>query len=235
MKDAPHSGNPFYFVTAVKKGLNVRMKADALLITSQMKPSDIESIKPLITSYIPAAIVPYIELSQEKWAGELRRLTVLFINLGIDLSDAKSDQGLERIQQVIETVQKVVYKFQGSLNKLLMDDKGSTLIVVFGLTPMSHQDDPIRGTLTALDLIKSLKQIDCSCSVGVTTGVSFAGVVGTSGSRREYSILGDTVNLAARLMQAACKEKIKKIFVDDVTMKEAQCRMGFRFVRKDMV
>ena len=41
-------------------------------------------------------------------------------------------------------VQKAVYLYEGSINKFLMDDKGSTLIGVFGLPPMSHEDDPIR-------------------------------------------------------------------------------------------
>ena len=36
---------------------------------------------------------------------------------------------------------------EGSLNKLLMDDKGSTLIVVFGFPPMCHQDDAARSIL----------------------------------------------------------------------------------------
>ena len=34
-----------------------------------------------------------------------------------------------------------------------MDDKGSTLIVVFGLPPMSHQDDPLRAVLTADEMV----------------------------------------------------------------------------------
>jgi len=42
--------------------------------------------------------------------------------------------------------------FEGSLNKLLMDDKGSTLIVVFGLPPMTHQDDPVRAVMSAFTL-----------------------------------------------------------------------------------
>ncbi len=129
----------------------------------------------------------------------------------------------------------MVYHHEGSLNKLLMDDKGSTLIVVFGLPPMSHQDDPVRAVLTSLNLINSLKKIDCKCAIGITTGVVFAGVVGTSGNRREYSILGDTVNLAARLMQAACGEKNKKVFVDEETMREAQGKLGFRFFQKAKV
>ena len=76
------------------------MKADALLLTNQLKPSDIEALKNDIKSYIPAAVVPFIELGQEKWSAELRKLTVLFVNLGIDLSDAKTEPGLQRIQQV---------------------------------------------------------------------------------------------------------------------------------------
>ncbi len=89
-----------------------------------------------------------------------------------------------------------------------MDDKGSTLIVVFGLPPLSHQDDPIRAILTGFSL---LKELECACSIGIASGVAFAGVVGTSGSRREYSVLGDCVNLSARLMQLACGEETKKI------------------------
>ena len=100
---------------------------------------------------------------------------------------------------------------------------------------MSHQDDPVRGVLASLNLISTLRKIDCKCAIGITTGFVFAGVVGTSGNRREYSILGDTVNLAARFMQAACEEKNKKVFVDEQTMKESQVKVGFRFVRKAKV
>ena len=81
-------------------------------------------------------------------------------------------------------MQKSVYFHEGSLNKLLMDDKGSTLIVVFGLPPFGHQDDPIRAVLTAFAMKRELSKIPCKCSIGIATGTVFAGVVGTSGSRR---------------------------------------------------
>lgn len=101
---------------------------------------------------------------------------------------------------MIKTVQNCVYMFEGSLNKLLMDDKGSTCIAVFGLPPLSHQNDAVRAIQSAFLLESELKKIKCKVAIGISTGVAYCGVVGTSGSRREYSVLGDCVNLAARIM-----------------------------------
>lgn len=114
---------------------------------------------------------------------------------------------------MIETVQKCMYMHEGSLNKLLMDDKGSTLIVIFGLPPMCHQDDAARSIMAGQLLMKELKKLYCTVSIGIATGKVFAGVVGTSGSRREYSVLGDEVNVSARLMQLACGEQKNKIII----------------------
>jgi class 3 adenylate cyclase len=36
----------------------------------------------------------------------------------------------------------MVYRLEGSVNKLVLDDKGSTLICIWGLCPMAHTDDP---------------------------------------------------------------------------------------------
>ena len=81
-----------------------------------------------------------------------------------------------------------------------MDDKGSTMIIVHGVPPYTHEDDAVRSVMTALNLKQELNKLNCSCSIGIATGLVFCGVVGTSGSRREYSLLGDSVNLSARMM-----------------------------------
>merc|ERR1712228_489045 len=87
-----------------------------------------------------------------------------------------------------------------------MDDKGSTLIAVFGLPPLAHEDDSARGIQGALAICHNLSELGFTASIGVTTGPAYCGVVGNY-HRREYSVLGDTVNLSARLMQYALKKK----------------------------
>lgn len=66
----------------------------------------------------------------------------------------------------------------------------------------SHEDDPKRAVETALELHAKLAELKIPSSIGVTTGQAFCGDVGTS-QRREYAMVGDIVNLSARLMAAA--------------------------------
>ena len=72
--------------------------------------------------------MPYIEVNMEEYCGETRKLTIMFASLGVDLSSAKTQEGMDKIQKIVTTIQKVVYRMEGSMNKLVMDDKGSTLI-----------------------------------------------------------------------------------------------------------
>ena len=105
------------------------------------------------------------------------------------------------IQRILTAVQQQVYRLQGSLNKLLIDDKGCTLLCLWGLTPFSHEDDAARAILTGFNVIKELNKIEGTwVNMGFSSGECFSGVVGTAGSRKEFSVLGDVVNLAARIM-----------------------------------
>jgi adenylate cyclase 10 len=78
----------------------------------------------------------------------------MFASLGVELSSAETKEGLDHIQNIVTTVQEQVYRLQGSLNKLVMDDKGSTLICLWGLTPFSHEDDAARAILTGFNIIE---------------------------------------------------------------------------------
>ena len=83
----------YFHVKSVNE--KVRMKADALLIKNQLSfdKFDERKYKQLI-GYIPAALMPYILNGQESWGSELRHLSIMFLNLGIDLSSTKTKEGL---------------------------------------------------------------------------------------------------------------------------------------------
>lgn len=48
--------------------------------------------------------------------------------------------------------------------------QGSTLVAVFGLPLVIHEDDPSRAIVCSLTLSEKLKEIGLPCAVGVTTG-----------------------------------------------------------------
>ena len=56
----------------------------------------------------------------------------------MQLSTAESEQGLLRLQRIVTSIQNAVYRFEGSLNKLVLDDKGATLLCVWGISPFAH-------------------------------------------------------------------------------------------------
>ncbi|RMX70051.1 hypothetical protein DD238_000905 [Peronospora effusa] len=159
--------------------------------------------------YVSRAVWPYLDAHDEFWGSELRDVTVLFINLGFseqDLAQMLGAKELQRLQDAFALVQKCVYDYEGTINKFLVDDKGSTAIAAFGLSPVTHENDPIRGILSSLAICAALGNIGLKASVGITTGTTLCGVVGHQGNRREYTVLGDVVNLSARLMQRAKSE-----------------------------
>ena len=163
--------------------------------------------------YVPAAVMPYLHESNEFWAPELRRVTILFCGLGLketDLSDPMA------VQNVFQRMQQSVFQYEGTINKFIVDDKGSSLISVFGLPPFAHENDPTRGVLSAMSVLSHLHEIERIGGVGITTGVAFCGVVGTRGGRREFSVIGDVVNTAARFMISAKKKK-KGHYMDRAT------------------
>ena len=151
-----------------------------------------------LRQYLPGAVLERIRMGHSSFLGELRRLTILFINL----PELTQDTQIEVAQLTMRALQEACYRYEGSINKLSVDDKGISMLAALGLPPLSHEDDPLRGVKAAMDIQASLGALNLRSSIGVTTGRVYCGIVGST-TRREYTIMGDSVNLAARLMQAA--------------------------------
>jgi len=174
----------------------------------------------LLLTYVPAAIRSRLDAAQAGWVAELRRITILFVSLaGVDHTTP-----LALAQDVVRALQEAMYRFEGSVNKLSVDDKGTTFVGVLGLPPLAHEDDPVRGARAALAIRAKLKDLGVACAIGLTTGRAFCGIVGAP-RRREYTIMGDVVNLAARLMQAAKRDG--DIVCDQPTCRAARERISF--------
>jgi len=168
------------------------------IFTTPGKPPIPEGVENSLRAYIPGAIINRLTAGQGGWIAELRRVTVLFINL----PDLDQNTVLDRSQNIARLIQRSVYRYEGSINKVNVDDKGITLVAALGLPPFSHEDDPARGVQAALMIRKELTSLGVRSFIGITTGRIFCGSIGNE-TRREYTTIGNAVNLSARLMSAA--------------------------------
>eukprot|EP01114_Cavostelium_apophysatum_P005201 TRINITY_DN1594_c0_g1_i4.p1 TRINITY_DN1594_c0_g1~~TRINITY_DN1594_c0_g1_i4.p1 ORF type:complete len:1564 (+),score=482.05 TRINITY_DN1594_c0_g1_i4:218-4909(+) len=172
----------------------------------KIDPADDEPwIRPL-RCYVPASPLTSIDAGSDgNFLANTRTITTLFIHIcGVDTTsrDCKGP-----LQDSLVAIQNALKEYEGDLRQFIIDDKGAVGIGVFGLPYMTHEDDAVRGVLAAIQIKDSLAQVgEFGCSIGITTGRAFCGIVGSS-FRCEYAMLGDSVNTAARLMVAAAKMK----------------------------
>eukprot|EP01084_Bolivina_argentea_P115195 204899_1 len=218
------------FVRITRQTVAIRNKSVKASSKSKSAALDVQNCQSLLEKYIPAAVLPYLTRCQNSWSGELRLVTVLFVNVGVNLSNVQNidNTSLDWIQKVITGIQRSIYKYEGSLNKFLVDDKGSNVIAVFGVPPLAHNDDATRGLLAALKLLRKMRGLGIKCYIGVTSGLVYTGLLG-SGTSREYGVLGDAVNLAARLMAKQKKCGVPGVICDTPTQELIPCSAPIRF------
>lgn len=160
-----------------------------------------ESARKTFLAYLHPSIAHRLENAPVGFINEHRRVTVLFVRFsGFDYDH---DRDVTRkLQAYFEQVVRIIGRYGGYLNKIDMGDKGSKYIVLFGV-PVAHEDDEERALRCALEI----SQLRVPAAVGVNTGMVYCGQVGSE-KRQEYTVMGDGVNLAARLMQIAAERQI---------------------------
>ena len=151
----------------------------------------------------PAKIPPSASVSAEP---ERRQVTILFADLSgfTKLSAALPAEDVHRlIARFFEVIDDVVLAYGGHVDKHI----GDAVMAVFG-APLAHDDDPERAVRAALDIHTKLRELSAELDVplkahiGIASGQVVASGIGGAGYR-EYTVLGDSVNLASRLVDEA--------------------------------
>src|SRR5919197_1142931 len=149
---------------------------------------------------------PAPERTEPAAAREERRLaTVVFADLSgfTSLSEQMDHEDVKAMaHELAQKMGEEVVRFGGTVMSVM----GDAVMAVFG-APVNHEDDAERAVRAALAMRDSIEQetgsgLPLQLHIGVNTGLVMAGVVG-SGDRREYAVMGDVTNTAARLQSAA--------------------------------
>jgi class 3 adenylate cyclase len=133
-------------------------------------------------------------------AGERRQVAILFADIsGFTALSARLDA--EDLRRVVEAfyARTDTARYDGSVDKHI----GDAVMALFG-APVAHGDDSLRAVGAALDIVAAAGEIaepggaPLAAHVGIAMGEVIAGGIG-----RGYTVLGDAVNLAARLVSLA--------------------------------
>ena len=170
---------------------------EAALPEDQMRP------------WLLAPVYERLRAGNGEFLAELRPAVAVFTRFdGIDYEG--DPEAATKLDTYIQRVQTILTRYGGTLIQVTLGDKGSYLYAAFG-APIAHEDDPARAALAALEIRAIDLPFIQAAQLGISQGQMRSGAYGSvsiDADRRTYGVLGDEVNLAARLMQAAAAGQI---------------------------
>ncbi|XP_018358134.1 PREDICTED: adenylate cyclase type 10-like [Trachymyrmex cornetzi] len=180
----------------------------------QSRPHDIHDVRPKVIkaakeglkdslrSYMLRPVIRSVEMDEPlEYLTEMRQVVILFINIITTVMDNK--ELISLVNVAYKLVYGVVCEMNGCVNKTSLFDKDLIFLCIFGLRGDKHVLESQIGLRCASRVRQNLLAIKNvqSVTIAVTTGMTYCGVVGHV-LRREYTVIGMSVNKAARLMVA---------------------------------
>ena len=180
-------------------------------ITEQSK------IKNTFKRYVSKSVVDQLLDDDQKLnlGGEERDVTVLFSDIrGFTAMSEKMKpkEVVSTLNSYFSEMIDIIFKFDGTLDKIVGDE----LMVVFG-APIARDDEAERAVQTAIGMVESIKKINdkrekkckvpINAGIGINKGKVISGNIGSK-DQMDYTVIGDTVNLGARLCSFAGPLKI---------------------------
>jgi class 3 adenylate cyclase/tetratricopeptide (TPR) repeat protein len=163
-----------------------------------------------LAAYTPKHLAEKILKSRSAIEGERRQVTVLFADLAgfTTLAEHLDPEEVHRImERCFELITAEVHRFEGTINQYT----GDGVMALFG-APIAHEDAPRRAAHAALGIQTALRDFSreleskggpaIQMRIGLNTGLVVVGRIGDD-LRMDYTAVGDTTNLAARMQQNA--------------------------------
>ena len=168
-----------------------------------------ERIKQEVSKYVSPTILDNLDADiSMKTAGRRENVTVMFLDIRGFTSISEqhtAEEGTEILNDYFKEIIPVIKKHHGVINKFI----GDAILAVFsGETPEIHAKNAVRAGKAILKRLKNFQHIQetqgrekIQAGIGVNTGIVFLGDIGND-ERCEYTVIGDTVNVANRAERA---------------------------------
>ena len=196
--------------------------------------TDVSKVKNTFKRYVSKQVVDELLDDDAKLnlGGEERQVTILFSDIRgfTSMSENMSPENVvSTLNEYFSDMIDIVFKYNGTLDKIIGDE----LMIVYG-APISAEDDTQRAVTTAVEMQKQIirlnkkrkkrKEIPISAGIGINRGVVVSGNIG-SRDMMDYTVIGDTVNLGARLCSAAGPGEI---LISSTVWKEAPKHYSYK-------
>ena len=163
-----------------------------------------------LESYTPKHLVEKILTSKSALEGERKQVTVLFADLKGSMEllvDRDPEEARRLLDPVLEHMMDAVHRYEGTVNQVM----GDGIMALFG-APLAHEDHAVRACYAALRMQESVKRyaeevhrtagVPLHIRVGLNSGEVVVRSIGND-LRMDYTAVGQTTHLAARLEQMA--------------------------------
>jgi len=166
-------------------------------------------IKKMFSSYVTERVVNELIKNPEmaKLGGERREITVLFSDICSFTSFSEKHEPEEvvaMLNEYLTAMTEVVFRWEGTLDKFIGD-----AIVAFWGAPLEQDDHAERAVRCSLHMIKRLGELNekwisegktpLAIGIGLNTGEVLVGNIGAEGKKMDYTVIGDHVNIGARV------------------------------------
>ena len=183
-------------------------------------------MKSTMSRYMDPAIADKLMAGNDMLGGQSVEATVLFSDIRsfTTLTEELGPQGtVSLLNDYFSIMVSCITREGGMLDKFV----GDAMMAEFGI-PVAHDDDPDRAVRAAVSMIRELRlhneerkergQKPIRIGIGMSTDVIVSGNIG-SPKRMDYTVIGDGVNVAARL-EGACKEYVTQILCSESTYRK---------------